>query len=211
MDSTNAREWFTSAAAGFTGAAVRIDPAQFDSPGLGDWSVRSLLGHTCRAFLTTESYLAAAAGTDVDGAVFLPGPIDYFTAAFASLGEPGDVAARGVAAGAALGDEPVAQALAIAERVTALVAATDDDAPVATPVGLMRLIDYLPTRAFELTVHSLDLTEAIGADPGPELERSALSAIDLAVALAEPQDAVRVLRAITGRGGLAEVFTVLAG
>jgi len=33
--------------------------------------------------------------------------------------------------------------------------------PVATPVGGMTLRVYLPTRAFELTVHGLDLVRAL--------------------------------------------------
>ncbi len=207
MDPQQARAWFTAAATGFTDTVRQIPPNRLDDPALGDWSIRALLGHTARAFLTIETYLGQAPGA-TPGQDLLD-PVGYFRAALGSIGEPSEVSARGVAAGEALGAEPLDAALAIAARVSTLVEDTADAAPVQSPVGPMRLIDYLPTRAFELTVHSLDLVHAIGADPGPELERAVLPAIELAVTLAEPLDAVHVLRAITGRGGLAGVFTVL--
>ncbi|WP_440713500.1 maleylpyruvate isomerase N-terminal domain-containing protein [Gordonia sp. FQ] len=203
------RGWFDGSAAGFRDTIGRLDPARLDDPGLGDWTVRSLLGHTCRAFLTIESYLAAAEGVSIDPESVLDGPIAYFRAAFASVGDPAAVAARGVAAGLDLGDDPVGAALTIADRVGDLVPVLPDDAPLLSPVGPMRLIDYLPTRAFELTVHSLDLTSALGLEPGPDLLRAAPRAIELAAALAEPGRAVTVLRAMTGRDGLAPGFTVL--
>lgn len=209
MDPQQVRTWFAQAAGGFTDTAGQITPDQFDEPALGDWSVRDLLGHTARAFLTIENYLTTVPDHRPDDELL--GPVGYFRAALASIGDPADVSARGVAAGAALGERPVEAALAIAARVRSLVEDTADDARVQTPVGPMRLVDYLPTRAFELTVHSLDLAQAIGTEPGSDLERAARPAIELAAALAEPQDAVHVLRAITGRGGLAEVFTVLDG
>ncbi|MFZ2511490.1 MAG: maleylpyruvate isomerase family mycothiol-dependent enzyme [Gordonia sp. (in: high G+C Gram-positive bacteria)] len=209
MDRQQVRTWFGEATTGFTDTVGQITPDRLDDPALGDWSIRALLGHTTRAFLTIENYLAPGPELRTDEQ-FL-GPVGYFRAALASIGDPAEVSARGVAAGDALGAEPLEAALAVAARVTALVEATDDDATVQSPVGPLRLIDYLSTRAFELTVHSLDLAQAIGAEPGPDLERAARPAIELAAALAEPEDAVHVLRAITGRGGLAEVFTVLDG
>lgn len=216
------RFWFDDAATGFGEVLSALHsavsyPAVLDDPGLGDWPVRALLGHTCRAFLTIESYLGAAhdlpadSTLSLDGRVLLDGPVAYFRAAFDSIGDPVEVAARGVAAGRALGDDPVAAARAIMNRVLPLVEQTPDDAVLATPVGPMRLIDYLPTRAFELTVHSLDLTQALGIEAWPSLERAVPPAIGLAVALAEPADAIHVLRGMTGRGGLAGVFTVLGG
>lgn len=201
------RAWFADAAAGFTELCSRLDPARLDDPALGDWSVRSLLGHTCRAFTTIESYLAAADGGAAGRA--LAGPVDYFREAFASLGDPAEVSARGVAAGRDLGDRPRDAAAGIAARVQALVAATPGSAAVATPVGTLRLDAYLPTRAFELTVHSLDLADALGLRPGPELERAAPPAVELAAAMAAPADTIRLLRAMTGRGALPSGFSVL--
>ena len=39
---------------------ARVD-GRWDEPGLGEWSVRDLVGHTSRSFLTVESYLATPA------------------------------------------------------------------------------------------------------------------------------------------------------
>lgn len=204
------REWFDDAADGFEAVLDALDPAQLDDPGLGDWSVRSLLGHTCRAFVTIESYLAAQAGNPAPATTpLLPSPAAYFTTALALIGDPAEVGGRGVTAGRELGDDPRGAAAAIAARVRTLVAETGDDALVVTPVGPMTLANYLATRAFELTVHSLDLCEALGITPGPELARAAVPAIDLAAAISEPEDAIHVLRAMTGRGGLSGGFTVL--
>ena len=44
------------------------------------------------------------------------------------------------------------------------VAREPDDASVATPFGTMTLVDYLPSRVFELTVHRLDVVTATGID-----------------------------------------------
>lgn len=46
------------------------------------------------------------------------------------------------------------------DRVLSLVDGWSDDAPVAMAAGAMALVDYLPTRTFELAVHSLDLARA---------------------------------------------------
>ena len=87
------RERFTTATAGFCRVLDGIGEHQLNDPELGEWDVRSLIGHTCRAFITIETDLVAAA----------------------------------------------------------------DNAVAATPLGGIRPIDYLPTRAFELTVHGIDL------------------------------------------------------
>jgi hypothetical protein len=49
----------------------------------------------------------------------------------------------------------------IAARVLAQVQTASDEALVSTPVGGMRFIDYLPSRIFELAVHTLDIAAAL--------------------------------------------------
>jgi hypothetical protein len=73
----------------------------------------------------------------------------------------------------------------------------------------MRLRDYLPTRTFELAVHSSDLATAFGVPPDVPAAVSAQAlqiVADLAVAdgLAGP-----LLLAVTGRTGLPAGFSVL--
>ncbi|MGA8210227.1 MAG: hypothetical protein WB798_08735, partial [Nocardioidaceae bacterium] len=65
-------------------------------PALGEWDVRSLVGHTSRALLTVEAYLARPAA-----AVELESPADYVRAT-RSIATGADVAARGRQAGRAL-------------------------------------------------------------------------------------------------------------
>jgi len=73
----------------------------------------------------------------------------------------------------------------------------------------MRLRDYLPTRTFELVVHTADLATALDVPPDPPATsaRQALGLVaDLAVAggLAGP-----LLLAATGRLGVPAGFSVL--
>lgn len=59
----------------------------------------------------------------------------------------------------------------IAARVLPLLDDTDGTELVTTVAGGMRLADYLPTRVFELVVHTLDLAAALGlrAEPNPHI------------------------------------------
>lgn len=212
------REWFVAASTAFRGVLPLIGDADLNRPGLGDWDIRALLGHTCRAFLTVENYLAAA--TEATPTVDLHTPEDYFRATRARLADPTAVMLRGREAGQALGEHPQQTAAEIADRVTRLVTDTPADALVATPVGGMTLRAYLPTRAFELTVHGLDLVRALDLpdDPaGGSAEASAGEAfadclgpaVDLCTRIATPADRLALLRALTGRGQLPPGFSVL--
>jgi len=52
-----------------------------------------------------------------------------------------------------------------AERAVARLREADPGALLETAGGGMRLRDYLPTRTFELVVHSSDVAAALGLDP----------------------------------------------
>ena len=134
-------------------------------PGLGEWDVRSLVGHTSRALLTVETYLSRPAEV-----VEVESTAEYYRATRAVAAGP-DVAARGRAAGEALGPDPAAAVAEIAARVVPLVAACEGTEVVTTIAGGMRLADYLPTRTFELVVHTADLAvrprPGVRAAPGP--------------------------------------------
>src|SRR5438876_2748890 len=150
------REAYDAAAGLFVDTVGQIGATQWEQPGLGVWTVRDLVGHTSRALLTVEMYLAQPAVQRE-----LMRPVDYFRRAQAGLADPASVAARGREAGVALGSDPIAAVRDIAIRVLAQVNTASDDVLVSTPVGGMRLIDYLPSRVFELTVHTLDLAAAL--------------------------------------------------
>ncbi len=64
----------------------------------------------------------------------------------------------------------------------------------------MTLGEYLRTRAFELTVHGLDVVRATSLEAPPGLRVAAVPAVGLAAEFAgERDDAVHLLAAATGR------------
>ena len=194
---------FSEAASWFARTASLVPPGRWTEPGLGEWDVRSLVGHTSRALLTVEAYVARPAT-----AVAVPSAVAYF-AATRSLAAGPDVAARGRDAGSALGDDPAAAVAEIVARVVPLVEARTGDEVIDTIAGGMRLADYLPTRTFELVAHTTDLASALGlaldVPAGPALQTLGLvSGLAVSGGLAGP-----LLRSALGREGLPAGFTVL--
>jgi Mycothiol maleylpyruvate isomerase N-terminal domain len=198
----NSRTAFADAAGWFVRTAALVGD-RWDRPGLGEWDVRSLVGHTSRALVTVESYLARpATAADVGSAA------GYFRAARAAAAGPA-VAARGREAGAALGSDPAASVAQLAARVLALVGTQDGTALVTTIAGGMRLADYLPTRTFELAVHTADLATVLGVPPDVPAT-AATQALAIVGDLAVTSGLAGPLRlAATGRPGLPAGFTVL--
>jgi uncharacterized protein (TIGR03083 family) len=198
----DSRRAFTDGAEWFVRTAALVGD-RWNDPGLGEWDVRALVGHTSRSFLTVETYLARPAE-----AVEVASAADYFRATRAAA-TGSAVAARGRDAGTALGGDPAAAVAEIAARVLRLVEEQDGTELLTTIAGGMRLVDYLPTRTFELVVHTADLATALGVPPEvpASAARQALALVaDLAVAegVAGP-----LLLAATGRPGLPAGFSVL--
>jgi uncharacterized protein (TIGR03083 family) len=192
---TDAAEWFVRTAA--------LVGDRWDEPGLGEWDVRALVGHTSRSFLTVETYLARPAE-----AVEVATAVEYFRATSAAAASQA-VAARGRDAGTALGDDPAGAVAEIAARVLPLVQARAGTELLTTIAGGMRLADYLPTRTFELAVHTADLATALGLPlevPATAATQALHLVADLAVVdgLAGP-----LLLAATCRPALAAGFSVL--
>jgi uncharacterized protein (TIGR03083 family) len=196
------RAAFDAAAAWFLSSVDHVGD-RWGEPGLGEWTVRDLVGHTSRSLVTVETYLDAEPGE-----VTVRSALDYYLAVRAASSGPA-VAERGRQAGAAMGADPPGFLAALAERVRSKVEAAADDAFVASAAGGMRLADYLPTRTFELVVHTGDLAAALGLAVDPPAEAAA-SALQLAGLLVREQGAtVDVLLALTGRRPLPAGFTVL--
>lgn len=96
------------------------------------------------------------------------------------------------------------------EQVLAVVDRADLQARLRTPAGTMTVVGYLPTRLFELTVHTADLARATGQPVPPALEPAWGFALHLVADLALRRGAgVVVTEALTGRGPLSAGFTVL--
>lgn len=206
------RESFGEATLAFVTLVSLIDDSVWDAPGLGTWSVRDLVGHTSRALLTVENYLEAttttppASGRTQDT---LDSAAAYYLAATATI-DPSQIDDRARAAGKNLGHDIAGSVSAVAVRVMDIVARHEADDPVATPVGLMSLGNYLPSRTFELTVHSMDLAQAI-KEPFPStLEGPISSSVMLAARIgSESGSATTILLALTGRRPLPTQFNVV--
>lgn len=205
MNREEVRACFAAATEGFLAAVSQVPDDKWDAPGLGEWTVRQLVGHTARAFSTVGTYLSTPP-TEIT----VHDPRQYLQALRTSLADHAAVAARGREAGAALGEDPKAAVRALAERVGALVAKTPDDAPLAMALGGTTLLAYLPTRTFELTVHTLDLVTALGVEVPAVLDAPIAASTTLLVSSAAGgPDGVTLLMALTGRRSLPAGFSLV--
>ena len=200
----SAAMYFHSATA-FHDLVTRIDDDQWDSVALGEWSLRSLVGHTTRAILTVESYLLL----DDPGYPNVQNAEGYYARVYRDLTDPVAVAARGVEAGIWLGADP-AQTIADAlSRAMALVDAAPPERIVSIGGLGIELPEYLRTRTFELVVHSIDISRATGLPHGQSPDAIAAT-LELAAGIAAMRgDGELLLAALTGRGTLPEGFSVV--
>lgn len=194
-----------SAAARVVGESIAQIPAdRWDGPGLGEWSLRDLVGHTSRSLVTVIDYLARPVDEEI-----VPSASAYLTAISAGAFDAAAVTDRGRRAGRELGEDPASRFNELVEQAVHLAEQTDPDLVVHTIVGGMRVAAYLPTRTFELCVHGLDIEAATGLRvdlPTAALEEaSALAAMTAAQRGLGPT----LLLALTGRRGLPEGFSVV--
>ncbi len=198
-------EKFSRAADAFVDVVRGIKPDQWETLGLGVWSVRSLVGHTTRALITVRDYLELDPATQVD----METAGDYYGQIYLVYTNPEAIAQRGVQAGIALGDDPIAHIEALKKRALDLIAEQDATRLVSLGGMGIPLDEYLKTRVFELVVHSIDIARATGqtAHFAPELiEETAALAAGIA---ARKGDGEQVLMALTGREQLPERFSVV--
>lgn len=196
FDAALVRAAYRDAGAALLDMVAAVPQDAWDRAGLGEWTVRDLVGHAGRSFVTVSEYLRAGEGQPLS----LRHSFDYGQAAALIAADPGAVTERGRAAGRALGQDPVGGLTRLFDNAVADVAAAPDEAPCATLVGVMRLVDYLPSRIFELIVHTDDLAQALGTTvPAPVTAR--VVALTFAAGLAGETERYAVaLRALTGRG-----------
>ena len=195
------KEAYKQAARFFVDTVARVQPTQWDDVGLGEWNVRDLVGHTSRSLTRVEEFCAQPA----EKATVLSAAEHYRLPA-----DNDEIAARGREAGAELGDDPAATVRKAADRVLPLLDGFSEDMIISYPNGAIRLGDYLETRVVELTVHTLDLANAIGADAEAPAEALSVTLHLLAdLAVASGQGAALALAA-TGRGLLPDRFSLMA-
>jgi Mycothiol maleylpyruvate isomerase N-terminal domain len=197
---------FASAARGFANLVREIPAGAWDGPGLGEWDLRSLVGHTSRSLITVSTYLQTPAERED-----IATPQEYYVRVNpAALGmDSAEVSERGRQAGRALGADPAAAVDELVERVLRELDETADPL-IAVIDGLgIRLHTYLPTRTFELAVHSLDIVRATDISfslPDDVLDEATVLASRIGVATG---DGEAVLLALTGRAALPPSFSVV--
>jgi uncharacterized protein (TIGR03083 family) len=197
---------FASAARAFAALVHDIPASKWDGPGLGEWDLRSLVGHASRSLITVSTYLQTTAEReDIASAV------EYYVYArqYASGAGAAATVERGRQAGRELGPDPAATVDHLLAR------ALDDLTGVADPliaviggVGI-RLSGYLPTRTFELAVHGLDVARAAGLNftlPEDVLADATMLATRIGVAFGQGET---LLSALTGRAALPAAFSVV--
>jgi uncharacterized protein (TIGR03083 family) len=197
---------YVSAVHSFSELVRTVPENRWSGTGLGEWDLRSLIGHTSRSLTTVATYLDSPADTED-----IASPEQYYVHVrelTAVLG-PDAILERGRRAGADLGADPAASVDALSNAVIARLGASEDRLIRVIGGSGIRLHSYLPTRTFELAVHGLDIAAAAGVPftlPDEVLVETTLLATRIAVALG---DGATVLRALTGRATLPGGYSVV--
>lgn len=187
----------------FAATVAALDDETWSRPGLGEWTVRELIGHTLRAFGTIDRFL----DHPLDEVVCESAPAYYRDALGAIPDVHVHVAERGRTAGESLGDDPAAVVVEVVSATLSRLGETDGTEVGQTAIGGMRLADYLETRLVELVVHLSDLCAAIGR-PAEDLGAAGVRAAATVLASASPSDRDLVLRAALGRAEIPRGFNV---
>lgn len=197
---------FESAARSFADLVRRLPDDAWAGPGLGEWDLRALVGHASRSLVTVIDYLRTSAEQED-----IASPQQYYawTADYIKNAGAEAIVERGRQAGHDLGADPVHAVDDLVERAVAELATTGD--PLIQVIGGLgiRLHTYLPTRTFELAVHSLDIGRATGlavALPADVLESAAVLAATIGVEMGRGDI---VLLSLTGREPLPPGFSVV--
>lgn len=203
---TAAVSTFESAARSFADLVRRIPADGWDGPGLGQWDLRSLVGHASRSLVTVITYLQEPAERE-DVAT----PQEYYArmADYTANAGAEAIVERGRQAGRDLGEDPAQAVDDLVERALGELSGAGD--PLITVIGGLglRLQTYLPTRVFELAVHALDIAGATGLSfdpPARVLDEATVLAAHIAVATGRGEE---LLLALTGRATLPPSFSVV--
>lgn len=211
---------FLEAAEWFVAMVDTIPDDAWSGPGLGEWDLRALVGHTSRALSTVMRGIAQpAAEIDCETAADYVVQTAAIQAGTARADDGSSVTERGVAAGRALGEQPAdAVRVLLEDTRSALRGVAPQDPIITTIVGGMRLSQYLRTRTFELVVHGLDIQAALRRRPAaPKRSSDAPPAAALALSLDHTSqvallrgEGAAMLLALTGRNSLEDGYSVLA-
>jgi hypothetical protein len=196
---------YSAAASGLVDVAGKIPAGMWHQPGLGVWTVRDLVGHAGRSLTTVPTYLATGTRREIE----LHHAFDYFAVYAPTFGDPAAVAERGRQAGAELGADPVGRLAVLRDEALSAATTADDDAPVLTAAGVMRLIDYLPSRIFELVVHTGDIIAATGVAGPMDKGAAVIATVFAAAVAAERADFLDLALSMTGRRSLPDGYSIV--
>ena len=174
----------------------RVPDDRWDGPGLGDWTLRELVGHASRAYVTVEAYLAPRRPSrwpDRRSTSAGSWPDEGVNDAIAAQGPRGGLGPRGRSGGRGRG---------AAARAAPPSPPRPAGAVCATRIGTLSLGDFLATRVVELTLHGLDVDQALGRPDEEPPAPPAQMAVAIMSALVAGSSRAVLLRALTGRGGL---------
>ncbi|TAM71071.1 MAG: hypothetical protein EPN48_02365 [Microbacteriaceae bacterium] len=198
-------ELYGGTAKAFADVVARIRDEQWELPGLGVWTVRSLVGHTSRAVQTVIDYLAL----DEPATISIATAEQYYAHVTPDAAASAAVARRGIESGIALGADPVPAIAAANKRVLVRLGEQRLDRRIAVRGGNMLLQEYLRTRLFELVVHTMDIERATGIRatfPEGAVRECARLAAGIAADAGRGEE---LLLAMTGRADLPERFSIV--
>jgi len=210
----DAREGYLAAAASFGDLVAHIGEAaaqDWNGPGLGEWSLRDLMGHAVSSGLreVVAAFDRQPSSTPVirspEAYYALAGQVDpaVYAAAVASSTE--DARRTGLALSAGL----VTTVHDLVDVASRKVLEASPSAVVVTAAGAMILDEWLPTRIFELAVHGLDIASRTGATFVASEEVVGQALVLAARIAVVTGDGPAVLRALTGRAELPRAFSVI--
>ncbi|HEX9775934.1 MAG TPA: maleylpyruvate isomerase family mycothiol-dependent enzyme [Actinomycetota bacterium] len=199
---------------GAVGAALRkLSRASWGAPTRCEpWTVRELVAHMARGAVRIREMIAADAIDDEpekDG-------VTYFQVDLEA--EAPAIAARAADYAEEIGDGPAVVAFWDEQWSRALRAAraSRPESVHPTPFGTMRIEEYVRTRVLEVTVHHMDMDEAIGHAAHPDARALAITADVLRGLLGTDlrpigMDDVRFVLTGTGRAALTDEETSYLG
>jgi uncharacterized protein (TIGR03083 family) len=171
-----------------------VSPEDWERAGLGSWSVRELVAHANRAHTTVEEYLLRPRPPEPRGS-------GYFSEEA--------IAERARESLDSLGDDPAGAVAASSEQVTRLVDEAAQDATIGSPAGTMTLAAYLPSRTAELTIHGIDLLNALRRTSPPVPIGAIAESLSFTAGRAVSRgNGELLLLATSGRAQLPEGFSV---
>lgn len=198
------RSWF-DLTGGATLAVLRGVPrGAWEKPGLGGWNMRELAAHTIRSWRLVVDYLnePLPEGDPVSAA-------RYIAVGLTQPDVHAGVLARGQQDAETLGDI-VEAAVNSAEVARDRLSREPDERLLPTRFGPMSLSEFLRTRAFEFTIHGIDLARATHQPVPDGLIAATVPTMALLAEVAVHRgSAASLLLAATGRDALPEGFTLL--